>query len=194
MLFHGTHLQYIHRASRFHCTVNGCSKSYKRYYDLLRHRRKHSGIKPHVCYFARCNRSGTNGFERRDHLATELLGVCDICISFGCVSAWTFPECLEWLAQRMRWVQSRSITSFLGLWNFENHNISILNQIPILLGRVPQTSRNVNKASCVGFHSNGKVGIPLLSLAHRDCHFRTGEGVSIHTALYHMKITFVLIS
>jgi hypothetical protein len=113
--------------------------------------------------------------------------VCDICISFGWVYALRFPECLEW-------VQSRSITSFLGLWNFESNKSSNQNLFLILTGQIPQKSRNVDKAICAGCHVDGKVGIPLPSLAHRDCHFGIGESVSMYPVLYHMKITLVLIS
>lgn len=53
---------------QFLCGINGCSRSYKRRYDLIRHQTIHSDVRKHACRFAMCDRGGSNGFARRDHL------------------------------------------------------------------------------------------------------------------------------
>ncbi|PMD61857.1 uncharacterized protein K444DRAFT_662052 [Hyaloscypha bicolor E] len=66
---------------RFSCNSPGCTRSYKRYPELKRHRETHSGTNPpHPCSFLRCNRAGANGFRRRDHLRQHLKHVHNITI------------------------------------------------------------------------------------------------------------------
>jgi len=55
-------------SQRFHCPAIGCIKNYKREHELKRHQKAHAGTKPHRCSISGCNRSGQNGFARRDHL------------------------------------------------------------------------------------------------------------------------------
>jgi len=57
---------------RFCCDTPGCTRSYKRFPELKRHKAKHSGIRNHACTIIGCNRSGTNGFTRKDHLRQHL--------------------------------------------------------------------------------------------------------------------------
>jgi len=56
----------------FACDVQGCTRSYKRVHELRRHKKAHSGLKPYVCGYLRCVRSGRNGFARKDHLLQHL--------------------------------------------------------------------------------------------------------------------------
>lgn len=56
----------------FACPSNGCTRSYKRKYELQRHQKKHSGLRPHSCRFMACGRAGQNGFARKDHLKQHL--------------------------------------------------------------------------------------------------------------------------
>jgi len=56
----------------FACDVHGCTRSYKRVHELRRHKKTHSGVKPYVCGYLRCVRSGHNGFTRKDHLMQHL--------------------------------------------------------------------------------------------------------------------------
>ncbi|RDW61074.1 hypothetical protein BP6252_12457 [Coleophoma cylindrospora] len=58
--------------TRFRCVVNGCNRDYKRKHELKRHQKYHSGVKAHRCNIPRCNRSGQNGFVRRDHLGQHM--------------------------------------------------------------------------------------------------------------------------
>lgn len=57
---------------QFVCGINGCTRSYKRRYELLRHQKIHSGVKIHACGYSMCDRGGTNGFARKDHLQQHL--------------------------------------------------------------------------------------------------------------------------
>lgn len=47
----------------FHCDYDNCFKSFARNEELTRHKRIHSGFKPHVCTI--CNKR----FGRKDHLS-----------------------------------------------------------------------------------------------------------------------------
>jgi hypothetical protein len=60
------------KSRRLICGLNGCAKSYGRKYELHRHQRAHSGIRSYSCGFDRCDRSGHNGFARKDHLMQHL--------------------------------------------------------------------------------------------------------------------------
>src|SRR3984885_6462712 len=46
------------RSQRFICSMNGCTRSYKRRYELLRHQKRHSGIRGYACGVIGCDRSG----------------------------------------------------------------------------------------------------------------------------------------
>jgi hypothetical protein len=63
-LFRGT--------GQFQCGFDGCTRSYKRQFELNRHQQIHSSIRSHGCRFMACNRSGRNGFTRKDHLRQHL--------------------------------------------------------------------------------------------------------------------------
>ncbi|KAF8864011.1 hypothetical protein BDZ45DRAFT_582914, partial [Acephala macrosclerotiorum] len=52
------------------CTV--CPASYKRRYELYRHRLVHTGVRNHACHFMGCNKAAPNGFARKDHLRQHL--------------------------------------------------------------------------------------------------------------------------
>ncbi|PVH80230.1 hypothetical protein DL98DRAFT_571964 [Cadophora sp. DSE1049] len=56
----------------FICDIRGCSHTYKRIHELRRHKRTHLSVKPHACHFPLCNRSGRNGFVRKDHLKQHM--------------------------------------------------------------------------------------------------------------------------
>ncbi|CZR58155.1 uncharacterized protein PAC_08046 [Phialocephala subalpina] len=58
--------------TRFNCAVPGCRASYKRRYELYRHRLVHTGVKNHACHFVGCNKAAPNGFARKDHLKQHL--------------------------------------------------------------------------------------------------------------------------
>jgi len=59
------------RSQNFPCDIVGCTSSYTRIHELQRHLKAHSGIKPHICQIADCNRTGA-GFARKDHLRQHL--------------------------------------------------------------------------------------------------------------------------
>ncbi|KAE9362863.1 hypothetical protein N431DRAFT_475694 [Stipitochalara longipes BDJ] len=60
------------RSQRFYCLVSGCTKNYKRKHELKRHQKHHSGVKLYQCTVSGCNRSGQNGFVRKDHLGQHM--------------------------------------------------------------------------------------------------------------------------
>ncbi|KAH7397711.1 hypothetical protein BKA64DRAFT_45338 [Cadophora sp. MPI-SDFR-AT-0126] len=69
----GTNAQPAQPTSRpFICDIRGCSHTYKRIHELRRHKRTHLGVKPHACQYPLCNRSGRNGFVRKDHLKQHM--------------------------------------------------------------------------------------------------------------------------
>lgn len=62
----------LHRSRDFVCGVDGCKMSYHRRAELHRHKKTHSGTKPHACRFIGCDRAEQNGFWRKDHLQQHL--------------------------------------------------------------------------------------------------------------------------
>jgi len=60
------------RSRVFACGLNDCTRAYKRKYELQRHQRKHTGLRPYGCRLMTCDRAGQNGFARKDHLKQHL--------------------------------------------------------------------------------------------------------------------------
>jgi len=66
------HADIIRTNDRFCCDDLGCTRSYKRFPELKRHKAKHSGIRDHACTIIGCNRSGMKGLTRKDDLRQHL--------------------------------------------------------------------------------------------------------------------------
>jgi len=66
------YLNLISCSPRHVCQINGCGKSYKRIHELHRHQKIHAVTRGYACPYADCNRTGSHGFVRSDHLKQHL--------------------------------------------------------------------------------------------------------------------------
>lgn len=111
-------------ATRHNCTA--CPASYKRRYELYRHRLVHTGVRNHGCHFIGCNKAAPSGFARKDHLRQHLKQVhgvwevfriwllgFDSCLEGSRILTWVF----EWLMLVICLEKDflpRSLKTFLG--------------------------------------------------------------------------------
>lgn len=67
------YVRHLFNSGKYHCDSANCSKSFKRYSDLLRHASSTHCINPQKfpCTFPGCERGGDNGFPRKDKLTSH---------------------------------------------------------------------------------------------------------------------------